>query len=168
MKKKNKKLLIGLSVITLLIVLFVGTLYYITSTVNNYSYTEKKWINDNTDTSFDIYVEKSLPIFSNDGKGVYYDYLTDLKTDTGLSLNIVTTDTSEFKLSNKNTLDKNDIVIYKDHFVVIGEKNSIDKLTDLSYNTIGVLNTDKDVVSYYLTEYKNITIKNYSDVDSLE
>ena len=168
MKKKNKKLLIGLSVITLLIVLFVGTLYYITSTVNNYSYTEKKWINDNTDTSFDIYVEKSLPIFSNDGKGVYYDYLTDLKTDTGLSLNIVTTDTSEFKLSNKNTLDKNDIVIYKDHFVVIGEKNSIDKLTDLSYNTIGVLNTDKDVVSYYLTEYKNITIKNYSDADSLE
>ena len=168
MKKKNKKLLIGLSVITILIVLFIGTLYYITSTVNNYSYTEKKWINDNTDTSFDIYVEKSLPIFSNDGKGVYYDYLTDLKTDTGLSLNIVTTDTSEFKLSNKNTLDKNDIVIYKDHFVVIGEKNSIDKLTDLSYNTIGVLNTDKNVVSYYLTEYKNITIKNYSDVDSLE
>lgn len=168
MKKKNKKFLIGLSVITVLIVLFVGTLYYITSTVNNYSYSEKKWINDNKDTSYDIYVEKSLPIFSDGGKGVYYDYLTDLKTDTSLSLNIVTSDTSEFKLSNKNTLEEDDLVIYKDHYVVIGEKNSINKLTDLSYNTIGVLNTDKEVVSYYLTEYKNITIKNYSDVDALE
>ena len=72
MKKKNRKLLIALSVVTLLIVLFIGTLYYITSTVNNYSYSEKKWINDNTDTSYDIYIEKALPIFSNGGKGVVF------------------------------------------------------------------------------------------------
>lgn len=168
MKKKNRKLLIALSVVTLLIVLFIGTLYYITSTVNNYSYSEKKWINDNTDTSYDIYIEKALPIFSNGGKGVYYDYITDLKSDTGLSLNVVTSDTSEFELSNKNILEEDDIVIYKDHYVVIGEKDSVNKLTDLSYNKIGILATDKEIVEYYLTEYKNITIKTYSSIDSLE
>lgn len=170
MKNKNKKITIIIFLVIILIVsAFVGTLYYITSTVNNYSYSEKKWINDNADTNFDIYVETSLPIFSNNGKGVYYDYLSALKEDTGLSFNISSTDTTANKLINKTSVLPTDLVLYKDHFVVIGDnKSSINKLTDLSYKSIGIINKNKESISYYLTEYKNINIKTYDKFDDIK
>ena len=170
MKHKNKtKIIIIISIVLAIIIAFAGSLYYITSTVNNYSYSEKKWISENTDTSFDVYVEPSLPIFSYNGTGVYYDYINALKEDTGLSLNIVTTDTTDYKLANSNSTNSKNIVFYKDHFVVIGDgKTSINKLTDLSYKTIGVITKDKKSVSYYLTEYKNINIKEFSSISELE
>ena len=77
---------------------FFGTLYYLTSTVNNYSYAEKKWISDNSLKTQDIYVENSLPVFSKDGKGVFHEYLKALKDDTGLSFNISTDSSSNIKL----------------------------------------------------------------------
>ena len=165
--KKKKNIIIIFLVIVLLVSAFLGTLYYITSTVNNYSYTEKKWISENTDTTFDVYVEPSLPIFSNNGKGVYYEYLNALKEDTGLNLNIVTSDSSDLKLVNKNYAGTDDIVVYKDHFVVIGEKDTVNKLTDLSNKTVGVLEKDLETISLYLTAYKNIDIKSYSSYNEL-
>ena len=74
MKYKNKKnATIVFIVIAVIIVGFFGTLYYISSTINNYSYEEKEWINENTNSKLDIYVEPNLPVFSDNGKGVYYD-----------------------------------------------------------------------------------------------
>lgn len=165
--KKKKNIIIAFIIIIVLVSAFLGTLYYITSTVNNYSYSEKKWISENTDTTFDIYVEPSLPIFTNNGKGVYYEYLNALKEDTGLNLNIVTTDTSDIKLINKNYAGNNDIVIYKDHFIVVGEKDSINKLTDLGGTTVGVLEKDNETVSLYLTAYKNINIQSFATYNEL-
>lgn len=167
--RKKKKTIIIFLIIILIVSAFVGTLYYITSTVNNYSYSEKKWISDNTDTTFDVYVETSLPIFSSNGKGVYYDYLNALKEDTGLSLNVVTNDSVSNKLVNKNSVLSTDLVIYKDHFVVIGSnKTSINKLTDLSYKNVGIITKDKASITYYLTEYKNINIKTYDKFDDIK
>ena len=165
--KKKKNIIIAFIVIIVLVSAFLGTLYYITSTVNNYSYSEKKWISENTDTTFDVYVEPSLPIFTNNGKGVYYEYLNALKEDTGLNLNIVTTDTTDIKLINKIYAGNNDIVIYKDHFIVVGEKDSINKLTDLGGTTVGVLEKDNETVSLYLTAYKNINIQSFSTYNEL-
>lgn len=165
--KKKKNIIIAFIIIIVLVSAFLGTLYYITSTVNNYSYSEKKWISENTDTTFDVYVEPSLPIFTNNGKGVYYEYLNALKEDTGLNLNIVTTDTSDIKLINKNYAGNNDIVIYKDHFIVVGEKDSINKLTDLAGTTVGVLEKDNETVSLYLTAYKNINIQSFATYNEL-
>lgn len=164
--KKKKNIIIAFAVIIVLVSAFLGTLYYITSTVNNYSYTEKKWISENTDTIYDIYVEPSLPIFSNNGKGVYYEYLNALKEDTGLSLNIVTTDSSDLKLINKNYANNDDIIVYKDHFIVIGEQESISKLNDLSNKTIGILESDQETISLYLTAY-NINIKSFTNYNEL-
>ena len=165
--KKKKNIIIAFIVIIVLVSAFLGTLYYITSTVNNYSYSEKKWISENTDTTFDVYVEPSLPIFTNNGKGVYYEYLNALKEDTGLNLNIVTTDTTDIKLINKNYAGNEDIVIYKDHFIVVGEKDSVNKLTDLGGTTVGVLEKDNETVSLYLTAYKNINIQSFSTYNEL-
>ena len=166
-KKKKKNIIIVFVIIIILVSGFLGTLYYITSTVNNYSYSEKKWISENTDTTYDVYVEPSLPIFSNNGKGVYYEYLNALKEDTGLNLNIVTTDTSNIKLVNKNYVGNDDIVIYKDHFIVVGEKDTVNKLTDLGGKTVGVLESDSETISLYLTAYKNINIKSFNSYNEL-
>lgn len=166
-KKKKKSIIIVFAIIIILVSGFLGTLYYITSTVNNYSYSEKKWISENTDTIYDVYVEPSLPIFSNNGKGVYYEYLNALKEDTGLNLNIVTTDTSNIKLVNKNYVGNDDIVIYKDHFIVVGEKDTVNKLTDLGGKTVGVLESDSETISLYLTAYKNINIKSFNSYNEL-
>ena len=166
-KKKKKSIIIVFAIIIILVSGFLGTLYYITSTVNNYSYSEKKWISENTDTTYDVYVEPSLPIFSNNGKGVYYEYLNALKEDIGLNLNIVTTNTSNIKLVNKNYVGNDDIVIYKDHFIVVGEKDTVNKLTDLGGKTVGVLESDSETISLYLTAYKNINIKSFNSYNEL-
>ena len=165
--KKKKTLLIVFFVILGIILLFFGILYYISVTVNNYSYQEKSWINNNSNKSIDIYVDPTLPVFASGGKGVYYDYLKALKEDTGLNINIITNDKSEYKLINKNKVDDDDVVFYRDHFVVLGSNASIYKLDDLDNKKIGIIDTDKDSISYYLTEHKNITINTYETYDDL-
>ena len=54
--KKKKSLVLVFAIVVLLVLIFFGALYYITSTVNNYSYTEKRWINDNSSRAIDLYV----------------------------------------------------------------------------------------------------------------
>ena len=170
MKKiKRKNIIIAFIVILVLVLGFFGTLYYITSTVNNYSYAEKKWINDNSNTVIDIYVEQNLPVFSANGNGVFYDYISALKEDTGLNLNIVTVDNPETKLSNKTVFDKkNEVLFYKDHYVVIGKDTDISKISDIEYKKVGVFDGDKDIISQHLTDYKNMSLSSYDSYDALD
>ena len=166
--KARRNIIIVFFTILVLVLGFFGTLYYITSTVNNYSYTEKKWITENSDKTIDVYLEQSLPVFSYNGSGVYYDYLNALKEDTGLSINVDTSGTATTKFINTNTITDKDIVVFRDHFIVIGAKDSVEKLGDLNYKKIGVLKNDKNTVAYYLTEYQNVNIKEYEKYDDLK
>lgn len=166
--KKKKTTIIVFAVIIFIVFAFFGTLYYITSTVNNYTFAEKKWINENASKSLDVYVEPNLPIFSSNGSGVFNDYVKALKDDTNLTLNIISTEANDtIKLKNKNDISDKDVVIYKDHFVVVGQIDSVNKLTDLNNKKIGVLSSDAETISYYLTEYKSISLTEYDDVEDL-
>ena len=165
--KKKKSTLIVFIVIVLIVLIFFGALYYITSTVNNYSYSEKKWINDNSTTALDLYVEPSLPVFSYNGSGVYYDYISALKEDTKLNLNVITDDNANVRFINTNTIGENDIVFYKDHYVVLGSQYNVYKLEDLENKKVGVLKDDKNVIAYYLTEHKNVNLRDYDDYKGL-
>lgn len=166
--KKKKTTIIVFAVIIFIVFAFFGTLYYITSTVNNYTFAEKKWINENASKSLDVYVEPNLPIFSSNGSGVFNDYVKALKDDTNLTLNVISTEANDtIKLKNKNDISDKDVVIYKDHFVVVGQIDSVNKLTDLNNKKIGVLSSDAETISYYLTEYKSISLTEYDDVEDL-
>lgn len=166
-KRKKKKTLIIITVSLVLIALcFFGALYYIASTVNNYSYIEKKWITENINNKIDIYVEKSLPIYSLNGKGVFYDFLDAFSEDTGLPINISTTDAgTSYKLSNKPTLEDNDILIYKDHYVVISKDKEILSLENLNRKKIGIITNDINNISYYLTKNEKIEYKQYTSFE---
>ena len=165
-KNKKKKVIIIFVIIIALASLFLGALYYITSTVNNYSYSEKRWIADNSSTTMDVYIEPDLPVFSSNGSGVFYDYVTALKEDTGLNINVITDNSSKTKFINKNSITDKDIVFYRDHFVVLG-KNDINVFDDLNYKKIGILDSDKENVKLYLTEHKNINLSTYENIDAL-
>ena len=166
-RKKKKSIFIAFIIIVAIILIFFGALYYITSTVNNYSYNEKKWINDNSTTSLDVYVEPGLPVFSYNGNGVYYDYINTLKEDTHLNLNVIPEDTANIRFVNKNNYNAEDIVFYKDHFVVLGKNGNINKLDDLDNRRVGILSSDKENITYYLTEHKNINLVPYETFTDL-
>ncbi len=164
--RKRKTILIVFGLSLLFILGFFGTLYYLTSTVNNYSYAEKKWINNNSVTTQDIYVDTTLPVFSKDGKGVFHEYLKALKDDTGLSFNVVSDVNANIKLFNKSSINNDDVVFFKDHYVVVG--NKMNSLSDLSNKSVGILTLDKTLISFYLTEYPNINLKSYATYEALK
>ena len=166
--KKKRNIIIIFSIIILVIVAFFGTLYYITSTVNSYSYAEKRWINENSNKTIDVYVEPELPVFSSDGTGVFFDYINALKEDTGLNINVITTDNDNIKFKSKNSANPKDLIFYKDHFILVGRSTTFNKLDDLDYKKVGLISSDKENISYYLTEHKSIIISTYDNYDALK
>ena len=168
MKNKKKKTIIWVFALLVLFILgFFGTLYYLTSTVNNYSFSEKKWINSNSTTNFDVYIDNSLPVFSNNGAGVFYEYIKAFKEDTNLTFNVSIEDKKNINFLNKNTITDNDIVFYKDHYIVVGHDGILNSLSELSNKAVGIISDDKSIASYYLTEYKINNMKTYSDFENL-
>lgn len=168
-KNKNKKLRYILILLLIVVLVFIGTMYFIINKSNSYSFSEKKWINDQLNTSVDVEVETDLPIFSLNGEGVFYDYIRSLETDTGLSFNVIHTNSDITSFEVKSSLDSNDLLLFRDHYVVLS-KNAVNigSLNDLKNKVIGVLSKDLTNVSYYLTEYSSITFKTYSSMDEMQ
>ncbi len=169
-KNKQKKLRTILITSVVIVIAFVATMYYIVSNNNSYSFSEKKWMNDQSNTALDVDIQIDLPMFSLNGEGVFYDYIRALESDTNLIFNITHTDSiTTTSMKVKSNLDDNDLMLYKDHFVVVSKNNiNISNLNDLKNNTIGVLVSDLTNISYYLTEYPSITFKTYVSINDME
>jgi len=167
MRKNNKKYVYILGLIALLVLLVVGILYYVNNSDSNFSFSEKNWINSNANDMIDVSVQSDLPIFGNNGQGVFYDYLNNLEKETGLTFNVTVNGNASYKFQEKNTLSTNDLVFYTDHFVLISTNNSaVIDLSNVKNQIIGVLKDDKDYVSSYLKGY-GLTYKEYDDFGSL-
>ena len=154
MRKNNKKYIYIGGLILFILLVVLGILFYVNSSENNYSFSEKSWINANANKEQSVIVQRDLPIFSNNGEGVFYDYLNALEKDTNLSFIVSVGDSNQntgYSFVEKNILDKNDLVFYTDHYVLISTNGSV--VTDLSQvknQVVGVLNSDKDYVADYL------------------
>lgn len=168
MKKNKKKYYLTVVLVCVLIVLIFGILYYVNNSRNSYSFSEKSWINSNTNNRVDINIEGNLPVFSNNGVGVFYDFINEMEQDTKLSFNVLVNGEADYQFINKNEVDKNDLILYTDHFVLIGtNKNIISDLSQLSTQPIGVLSSDKDYVSKYLEQYR-LNYKVYDDFSKIK
>lgn len=153
MKDKKKYFLIG-GLITLLVVVVIGILIYVNNSKTNYSFSEKSFINSNVNNVIDVSIEGSLPIFSSNGNGVFYDFLNDMEKDTGLTFNVSINGTGAYNFVNKNSLGDNDIEFYTDHFVVVSTSdNEITDLSSLKDQAIAVMSEDNQYVTEYLNEY---------------
>lgn len=168
-KKKNNKNIFIILGFVLIIILGILSYNLFFKSNNNYSYSEKKWISDNNNKVIDLFVNNELPIFSFAGTGVYYDFITALEKDTGLTFNTVT---SSINYKFDLTLEKkeNDLVFYEDHFVVISDDSKIvvDSFEELKGKKIGILSTDASYIKYYLSNAGALNYITYENFDNIE
>ena len=167
MKKKNRKILIISGLILLLFIIVVGILIYVNNNKNSFSFSEKSWINQNANNVIDISMEGNLPIFSNNGVGVFYEYINDLETSTGLTFNVTVNSEGDYVFKNKNELSPSDLVFYTDHYVLISTNgNLVEDFSKIKNQNIGVISSDMSYVTKYLSN-NNLYLKEYDSIDSI-
>ena len=167
MKKniKNRIILISIAVIALALIAYITV--YLIKNDKSYTHAQKKWISENANNVIDVYVDNTLPVFSNNGNGVFFDYLSALEKDIDISFNIVSEANKEYSMKLTNTND-NAITFYKDLYFVISKGNgSIASLDDLKGKTVGILLSHLDLVKQYLSDYQ-ITYKGYGTFEDLK
>lgn len=172
MKKQVK---IYLSVIAALIVIGL-TVFFIISKVkdeNNLTVAEKRWINNNISTVQNINLANDLDVFSKNGKGIFYDFVTDFGENYNLKINLITATNTE--LSSKNgfklthTLDDNSIVMYEDNYVLISPTYQlITTQNNLNNLKVGVISSDYDYISSYIKDQTNISYERFDSKSALE
>ena len=79
----------GLILVILLVVAFTsvvgGTYYFLNrQDENNLNITEKEWIESNKNQLHDFSVLSAIPVFTNEGNGIIFEFLNSLEKDTGL------------------------------------------------------------------------------------
>lgn len=167
MKKNNKKYYLIIGLVVILIVTVFGILYYVNNSKNSYSFAEKNWINSNSQNIIVTGIEGSLPVFSMNGQGVFYDFLDKIGQDTGLSFNVSVDGKADYVFQEKKTQDKGDLLFYTDHYVLISSRNDVvNDLASIKGQTIAVIDEDKDYISNYLKEY-NFTFGSMEAFDDI-
>ena len=116
---KNKKIILWSIVILLCLAVAGGVFYYFYQENSKTTLTlaEKQWIENNKNTVFDIGAMNDVLVFTNEGKGIFFDFLTDLEQDTELEFNELPYErgeesTASYQFRAVTEPGKNDIVFY--------------------------------------------------------
>ena len=171
--KKNNRLIMGFVIVILVL---IGIMYYIfnyTKDDNSLSIVEKKWITDNINNIIDINVYNDIPIYGYNGSGIVFDFLDSFTKQYNINFNKISyylTDSPEYKdisfriLDSTEEVSDNEILFYKDDYVVLSSKE--DSLSELdSIDNIGIISTDKEIIINYFD--KNISYKDYEKITDL-
>ncbi len=154
MKKKNK--LIWIAIISVITVISIIVGIFLIKDKNNLTIVERKWIDNNVNSVLNINIVNNANVFGINGDGVFYDFLKDFADNYKLKINPITYDyeinKTGLSFEVKKEVTKDDVVFYKDHYVLIGLKNEvINNYEDFNGKTIGVITNDLSYIS------KNIT-----------
>mgnify|MGYP004524268917 FL=1 len=172
----KKKQIIIISVVTILIAVIgisLGLFLSKQDKKTTLTILEKQWIEDNKNNIIDLSIVNNIPVFNYDGKGVFFDFIDAIEDDTGLNFNKLSYDygknpTADYAFKIKDKIEKNDILIYQDNYVLVTKNrikyNNIDEITKL---TIGVLDSDLKDINYYLKQNGNLLYKSYSNISNL-
>lgn len=167
-----------LFVIIVTVVLFgsiAGGVYYVVNhkDQNNLTIVEKEWIEKNKNQLQDFSIANAIPIFSNTGTGVIFDFLEKLEEDTNLDFNELSytygsDPASDYAFQIVSKKNKDDILVHRDNFVLISkEKVSYNTTSDIVNLRIGVLKGQLDKVNKYLTGSTNVTYRPFDTEESL-
>ena len=102
-KEIKRKVLIYSTISVFIVGIVIFLVVFITNSKNEYSFTEKSWINDNVNNVIDISVPTDYPVFSMDGKGLFLDFIDNLESDTSLKFNIINSN-ADYSFKTKNNL----------------------------------------------------------------
>ena len=175
MKNKKKLILLIIGIALIVFVSLYMIINYNESTILNSQ--DKKWISDNGGKVIDIDVVNDIPIYSNNGSGVIFNFLDYMKEETNLDFNKIpylkgsTSFNSKYRfelVDGSSKLSSDQLLIFSDSYVAVEKKErKIKNLDDLSNRKIGVLSSDNNTVSYYLGNVSNVVFKNYDTVNEL-
>ena len=179
-KKNNKKT--GILLIVLLVIILIALINF--SSRNNkdtkLDLAEKKWIENNKEDVINVSIANNIPVFSDDGEGVFFDFVDKLKEKTNLSFNLISYDVSGdteendlyfevLKGKNASKVSKDDMKFYTDYYVLIGrESEKISSPENIKNKKIGTLTDDLSTVSYYISSENGVTYTPYENVEKLE
>ena len=179
-KKNNKKT--GILLIVLLVIILIALVNF--SSRNNkdtkLDLAEKKWIENNKEDVINVSIANNIPVFSDDGEGVFFDFVDKLKEKTNLSFNLISYDASGdteendlyfevLKGKNASKVSKDDMKFYTDYYVLIGrESEKISSPENIKNKKIGTLTDDLSTVSYYISSENGVTYTPYENVEKLE
>ena len=174
--KINKKLIIFIPIFVAIAV-FIGVyLYYYSEDINSLTVTDKNWIEENVTSLVDIEVISDYPIYG-EGEGVFDSFISGFENATGVEFNKVTyvkegtpnTKSYRFRvLSSNEKLTEKDLLINEDVYILVSlESRNYDHISDLNKLVVGVLASDLEDVSYYMSSGTNLTYKSYASSEDL-
>lgn len=172
---KNKKIVIT-SFLVIFLILTVGVTYYIFNREDKdttLNLLEKQWIDNNKNKIIDVSIINSVPIFSYNGEGLIFDFISAIKEITGLDFNRIpyqlgSNNSSPYIFTIKNKVDKNDLLIHEDNFVLLTKYKTIyNSLSDIKNLSIGVLSDELQIVNKYLKDSVNLSFKTFDSEQEL-
>ena len=183
MKNKKKKmsmkkiLLIVIPIFVILVGIFIGIKIKSNNDANGvFSILENRWIENNKSTVIDVSILNDLPIFGDEGDGVFFDFLKDFEKDTSLKFNVIPYSISKtasakgykFEVNNKAVLKDNELLFYTDNYVIVSKDDKkIKDFSELKNSIIGTFGTDLSLVKEYLKE-SNLIYNTYNGIDDIE
>ena len=119
MRKKKKNWLAFVVILTLVLILIL----LINDT--KLSLSEKRWIENNKKEVINVSVANNIPIFSQEGEGIFHNFINELENDTKLTFYLIPYDVSSETQENDlyfevvghdkvKSLKDDDMVFYKD------------------------------------------------------
>ena len=169
--RKYRKLLIAIISAALIVVgCFIAILNFIVDE-NALTNKEKKWLNTNSANLVSIAVPNDIPVFGSGGNGVFFDFTNYLVNKYKLNINNNTvsylTGTDGYRFEISSTYDKNKLLLFKDHYVLVSKNTGIvnDVKSVFSSKPAILKNTKDKVISYYGVSEDTFTIyDSYSNI----
>lgn len=174
---KKKLLIIVPILIAALTFVFVYRYYNKEDKTTTLTVSEKRWVQDNADQTYDFEVVNDYPLYGLNGEGVIFNFLDDFEENVGLEFNKIpylkeskpSTDSFKIRiLDNDKKLSDKDLPLFNDNYVAIGKTyQRFNSIKDFKNITFGVFKDDSKEISYYLKSGNNLSYKNYDSIESL-
>ncbi len=174
----KKKLIIILPILIAIITfVFVYRYYTNEDKTTTLTVSEKRWIEENNDQTYDFEVVNDYPLYGKNGEGVIFNFIEDFEKDIDLEFNKIpylkqstpTTDSYRIRiLDNDDKLTNLDLPLFKDNYVAVGKKyQRINHIVDMKNLSFGVFKNDSEDISYYLKSGTNLSYKTYDTITDL-
>lgn len=165
MKIKKRFIIAGFILIAILAAIGI-VVYRNVNNVNLLSNEEKKWLDSNSAKVISISIPNDIPVFGSTGAGVFFDFVDYLGDDLNIKINKNTvsyvSESSGYGFEVSNKYDKDKLLMYKDHYVLVSKNTGIlydpKEIPNLN---VGVINSNLD----HVKEYYNVdgsSFKTYS------
>ena len=172
MKNNNKTIIITVIAAIIVALITVTGIVHVSRKNKSLTVSEKKWLDQArlTNQVININVLNNASVFGSNGTGLYYDFLDSFSKKYDLNINEVTINygtisSSSVSLTAKTSINDNDTVLYKDHYVLISKDYKvIDSLNELQNGTVGILANDLS----YVTGFINASLISYTTYDTTE